>query len=208
MAFYRRLPHWHPEGATIFLTWRLFGSLPKTAIETRALTAGQRFVAQDRELDAAAYGPTWLKDGRVASCVVNTLQLAEEKWELCELHAWVVMSNHVHVLLGPKKPLADVTRSIKKISARQANLILSRTGQPFWQDESYDHWVRNGREFDRIVAYIEANPVRAGLVQEAAHWRWSSAWGRQVGNLPHKSETLGVGGIACNVEHRHIGKGI
>ena len=99
------------------------------------------------------------------------------------------MSNHVHVLLKPHKPLREVTRAIKSTSARQANVILSYTGQPFWQDESYDHWVRNGREFEQIVRYIERNPVRAGLVQEVEEWPWSSAsekfqnW--QVGDLPH-----------------------
>jgi len=71
-----------------------------------------------------------------------------------------------------------VTRAVKKTSARQANLILGRTGQTFWQDKSYDHWVRNAKEFDRIVGYIEGNPVRAGLVEQAEEWPWSSASNR------------------------------
>jgi hypothetical protein len=53
--------------------------------------------------------------------------------------------------------------------------MLVRTGSPFWQEESYDHCVRNDREFERIRAYIEENPVRAGLAGEAAEFRWSSA---------------------------------
>jgi REP element-mobilizing transposase RayT len=142
-------------------------------------------------MDRASSGPTWLKDPRIASCFVGTLLLAEKKWELCEVFAWVVMSNHVHVLLRPHKPLREVTRAIKKTSAREANLILGRSGTPFWQDESYDHWVRDGDEFNRIVRYIEWNPVRAGLVESVDLWPWSSASGKaqrgQVGNLPHGS---------------------
>ena len=120
----------------------------------------------------------WLKRPKVAACFVDTLLVAEKTWELCDLFAWVVMSNHVHVLLSPHGPLQDVTRAVKKTSARQANLILARTGRPFWQEESYDHWVRDGKEFDRIVGYIEWNPVRAGLVERAEDWPWSSAFPR------------------------------
>ena|ERR1700693_2534438 len=97
------------------------------------------------------------------------------------------MSNHVHALLKPHKPLREVTRAIKRTSARQANVILSSTGRPFWQDESYDHWVRDNREFQHIARYIERNPVRAGLVKSVEEWPWSSAskkfW--QVGDLLH-----------------------
>ena len=96
------------------------------------------------------------------------------------------MSNHVHLLIQPLKSLSEITRAVKKTSARRANLILGRSGLPFWQDESYDHWVRNGKQFDRIVQYIESNPVEAGLVDRAERWPWSSAFaGGQVGNLPH-----------------------
>jgi len=56
---------------------------------------------------------------------------------------------------------------------------LGLTGQPFWQIESFDHWARNQIEFQRIVSYIENNPVKAGLVLSPQDWRWSSAWERQ-----------------------------
>jgi putative transposase len=129
----------------------------------------------------------FLKNPRVAAAVTETLILAEGKWELFDLFAWVVMSNHVHVLLQPHKPLQEVTRAVKNTSARLANVILGRTGQPFWQPESYDHWVRNGKQFDRIVRYIESNPVKAGLVERAEMWPWSSAASKgQVGDLPYK----------------------
>jgi len=92
------------------------------------------------------------------------------------LHAWVVMSNHVHMLVTPRVAVSTLMQSLKRFTAREANLVLRRTGQVFWQDESYDHLVRDQAEFERIVSYIEMNPVRAGLVALAEEFRWSSAW--------------------------------
>jgi putative DNA methylase len=71
--------------------------------------------------------------------------------------------------------LSQITRSLKGSTAREANKLLDRTGQPFWQDESYDHWARDDDEFSRIIAYIENNPVKAGLVLKPEDWQWSSA---------------------------------
>ena len=45
----------------------------------------------------------------------------------------------------------------------------------FWQAESSDHWVRDDSERERIAGYIEMNPVRAGFVDSADMYRWSSA---------------------------------
>jgi hypothetical protein len=56
-------------------------------------------------------------------------------------------------------------------------------GNPFWQPESYDHVVRNDREFETIRQYIEENPVRAGLVRRGDEYRWSSA-GRATRGSP------------------------
>jgi putative DNA methylase len=67
--------------------------------------------------------------------------------------------------------------SLKSYSAHEANRVLARSG-PFWQHESYDHWVRDETELERIVEYIAANPVKAGLAKQAHEWRWSSAYDR------------------------------
>jgi len=82
----------------------------------------------------------------------------------------------VHLLVSPMVPLPRLTRSLKGITAKRANLILGLTGQPFWQEECYDHLVRNAEEFRRIADYIEENPVRAGLVSERIQYAWSSAF--------------------------------
>lgn len=134
-------------------------------------------MAMDRKLDQAATGPRWLQDERVAKCVADALTYGPQELGLYELRAWVLMINHVHILIYPKCDLSKITKSIKNFSARQANAILGRTGQPFWQDESYDHWVRNRTELEKIVRYIEANPVPVGLVNRVEEWRWSSAFG-------------------------------
>ena len=105
------------------------------------------------------------------------------------------MPNHVHLLLTPAIPLPQITKSLKGITAKRANLVLGLTGIPFWQEESYDHTVRDGGELERIRRYIETNPVRAGLVTEAGDYRWSSAgWPRVVGRNPCSAADPLVGG--------------
>ena len=92
-----------------------------------------------------------------------------------ELGAYAIMPNHVHLLIQPKVAPEHLLKSLKGASAREANRILGRTGEPFWQKESYDHWVRNRMEFQKIRAYIENNPVKAGLVRSPCDYPWSSA---------------------------------
>lgn len=171
----RELPHWDPEDAALFITWRLHSSVPALAPEWEVMPAGKRFVAEDRALDRLATGPHYLKHPAVAACVAKALHYGANQLDLYTLHAWVIMSNHVHILIDPRAPMARITRAIKTYSAREANVILDRTGQPFWHIESYDRWVRNSQEFEKIIRYIEGNPVAAGLVSNPEDWVWSSA---------------------------------
>jgi putative transposase len=100
------------------------------------------------------------------------------------------MSNHVHLLVLPREAPSRFLQTLKGYTAREANRLLERTGQPFWQSESFDHWVRDEKQGKRIKAYIENNPVKAGLVAEAKDYLWSSA--ERFGN---KAETtLGSSG--------------
>jgi putative transposase len=160
----------------LFLTWRLHGSLPRTVEMLEPKHSGRAFVAMDRKLDGAATGPRWLQDERVAQVVADALHYGEGQLGLYQLRAWVLMANHVHILIDPETRLARITKAIKNHTARLANVILGRTGLPFWQDESYDHWVRGPEELAKIVRYIETNPVAAGLVSRGEDWRWSSAF--------------------------------
>jgi REP element-mobilizing transposase RayT len=180
MEYYaRHLPHWNPGERTIFLTWRLYGSLPEDVMERlrrlRGRSPGKNFVMADRALDKAGAGPVWLNEPQIARCVVAALYRGERQLHQYGLRAFAVMPNHVHVLLDPRIPLARITNGLKGVTAREANAILGRTGIHFWQDESFDHWIRNGQELERVRLYIEANPVAAGLVESPEDWPWSSA---------------------------------
>src|SRR5205814_593617 len=106
-----------------------------------------------------------------------------------EVHAFVVMPNHVHLLVTPLADVSRIMQSLKRFTARECNRILGATGSPFWQNESYDRLVRDDAEFQGIVRYIEVNPVKAGLAAVPEEFRWSSAWPianrPQVTNLPY-----------------------
>ena len=186
MTYYERnLPHWHPEGATFFVTWRLFGSLPvqkrtarngcATGNQPQAETPGERFVRLDRALDRTAIGPHWLRIPNIADRVTELILKGEKELGYFSLHAFVVMPNHVHLLMRPKIELRRIMNGIKGSTANAANKILGRTGKPFWQDESFDHWVRTEKEFGNIFRYIERNPVSVGLARRPEDWVWSSA---------------------------------
>lgn len=130
----------------------------------------------DRYLDQARCGPTWLLKEEIAQLVLDSLHYAERSLQFYDLHAWVIMSNHIHLRVSPKAPPARFLQSVKGYTAREANRLLRRTGQPFWQSESFDHWIRDEAESKRVQSYIEQNPVRAGLVNRPELYRWSSAY--------------------------------
>jgi putative transposase len=113
----------------------------------------------DRALDTARSGPMFLRQNEIASLVAASLDRGEELNHY-QLASFVIMANHVHALLLPKVQASHLMKSLKGCTAREANRLLGRTGIPFWQKESYDHAVRNEAEWNRIVRYIENNPVK------------------------------------------------
>jgi len=166
MTFYRRnLPHWHPDGKTIFITWRLYGSLPASVLRKNSAkeqeAAGARFVRLDRSLDAAKSGPLWLSVPEFAAYAEYPILRGAELGRY-RLRAYVVMPNHVHVLLDPHIPLAKISGVIKGVASRDINARLGRSGKPLWQDESFDHWIRGSAECERIREYIDGNPGLRG----------------------------------------------
>jgi REP element-mobilizing transposase RayT len=185
MSFYRRrLPHLDQIEQAAFVTWRLYGSLPPNrAFPLDTITSGQAFAVMDRLLDETRAGPFDLRQQALADMVVEAIYHNASVLAHYELHAFVVMPNHVHILVTPKVELCKLTKSLKGITAKRANEMMAMTGIPFWQEESYDHLVRNQREFEKIRHYIEENPVRAGLVADAEQYRWSSA-GWATGGSP------------------------
>ena len=176
--FWRRyLPHFTPEGQPVFVTWRLAGSIPvpPAALLKNDPNPGKAFADFDRKLDTSQFGPRWLGDTRVASMFVSALKYGESTRRVYDLAAWVVMPNHVHIVIQPREPLPEIMRWLKIATASRANRIIGISNGPFWQREYYDHWIRSEKELASVVAYIERNPVSAGLVALPEKWPWSSA---------------------------------
>ena len=197
----RNLPHLQPPGATLFITFRLAGSIPVNVqqqfhAETAALKAalsniadpderrefaseGQRrlFGKWDSVLNVAQFGSTWLRDPQVAKLVADSLHYRDT--QVYTLLTFCIMPNHVHVIFTPLPEsektyyaVAKIMQSLKGYTAYEANRILGRQGA-FWQHESYDHVVRSAAEGQRILNYVLNNPVKAGLAQDWSEWPWS-----------------------------------
>ena len=157
----RRLPHWDTVYQPLFVTFRLHGSLPAHRVFPPVSLghSGKAFVAMDRLLDRGTTGPLHLCRPDVAELVVTALHDGERKFHRYELHAYVVMPNHVHLLVTPNVVATRWLGPLKGYTAHRANDLLGRHGHPFWQDESYDHLVRSETQFDRIRFYIEEPPA-------------------------------------------------
>jgi REP element-mobilizing transposase RayT len=102
----------------------------------------------------------------------------KENRQKLDLHAAVVMPDHVHLIYSPLRredgwsySLPEIMKAIKGRSARYINLALKRTG-PVWQEEFFDHVLRsNDRLVDR-VEYVCENPVRAWIAKVQAEYPW------------------------------------
>ena len=177
MPFYRRrLPHWDVVGEPLFVTFRLHGSLPANRFfPPENVTSGEAFAALDNLLDRATSGPLFLAQPEIAAMVQAAIHAGDHRFHRYALHAFVIMPNHVHMLVTPAVPSPEWLGRLKSFTATMANKILRRQG-PFWQHESYDRLVRDAAEFRRIARYIESNPVKAGLAAEACAFPWSSAF--------------------------------
>jgi putative transposase len=150
----RRLPHWDTVEQPLFVTFRLHGTLPAHRVfpPTGLALSGKAFVAMDRLLDRSPSGPLHLCRWEIAEFVIEALQDGQHKFQRFQLHAFVVMPNHVHLLITPKVVASRWLAPLKGFTAYRANQLLGTHGQAFWQDESYDHLVRSPAEFDRIRA--------------------------------------------------------
>ncbi len=184
----RRLPHYYSIGEPLFLTWCLAGAIPEHRRFPAATTSGQAFVAMDRLLDTTRTGPHYLHIPEIASMVVEAIHFHAENLKRYDLHRYVVMSNHVHLLMTPRMDVSKLMQSLKRFTAKEGNRMLDLTGHPFWQDESYDRLVRDATEFGRIARYIEMNPVHAGLALAPEDFRWSG--GGPIDNRPQVANRL------------------
>ena len=132
----------------------------------------RQFKAWDDFLDSNLNEPHWLKQDAIAELNMNSIKFYDGKYY--QLLACTILSNHIHLLFNllPEAPdLGKVMQGLKRYTALHSNRLLGRAGQ-FWAEESYDHIVRDG-EFERILAYLVNNPVKAGLVNKWEDWKWT-----------------------------------
>jgi putative transposase len=120
----------------------------------------------------------FISDG-FAQTVVNTIIFGRtESWYY--LLAYVVMPNHLHLLIAPKnRKVPSIMMSIKGYTSRKINIIANRSGK-IWQDGYIDFPMDNRRAAIEKINYIEQNPVRAGLVKDIVEYPYSSAFNHDI----------------------------
>ncbi len=190
------LPHWRKAGAIYNVMFRLGDSLSQEQLKEilwereeimqNAKRTGRSFTEFEmRRLNYLhspkveeylhnGHGHCWLRRDDIATIVANSLTHFEG--EQYELYAWCIMPNHVHVVIEPYDgfDLSEIIHSWKSFSAKEANILLKRTG-PFWRTEYYDHIIRNQSEFTHCMEYTWMNPDKAGLREWKWRWRFDDA---------------------------------
>jgi predicted solute-binding protein/REP element-mobilizing transposase RayT len=177
----RNLPPWEQEGATYFVTFRLADAVPvqlarqwREELETwrkfhpepwddaMATEYRKRFLRPREDWLDQGHGSCLLRDPRAAEIVAQALQFFQG--QRYHLDGFVVMPNHVHVLVQPLAGfhLGEIVRSWKSYTARQINKAFSRSGT-VWMQESFDRIVRDWAALVRCRAYIARNPEKARL---------------------------------------------
>jgi REP element-mobilizing transposase RayT len=175
------LPHFDMPGLHQFITFRLADAIPLAqfaAIHAAAKAGSQQF---HNELDTAldsCHGKCWLKDERIATLMQDAL-LHFDGQCYALLH-WVVMPNHIHVVIRiePGWSLSSIIHSWKSFTGREANKLLGLSGE-FWQPDYFDRVIRDEEHYYATAAYIENNPVKAGLCNLPEEWPYSSAFARR-----------------------------
>ncbi|HWN96156.1 MAG TPA: transposase, partial [Methylomirabilota bacterium] len=177
----RCLPHWTQEGATYFVTFRLGDALPQerqrdllrerdewlrkhSADLSPERQREMKMFFRDRldaELDQGV-GACVLKDVSASALVEGALFHFDG--QRYALGSYVIMPNHVHLLVRPlmEHTLSKILHSWKSFTAHEINKLTGSQGA-LWEDESFDHIVRDEHELERYAKYIRENPTNAGL---------------------------------------------
>ncbi|MFO1440284.1 MAG: transposase [Verrucomicrobiaceae bacterium] len=198
-AYDRHLPHWRMPGRCYFTTFRLRDSLPAEVVEEmkEQVRSWQKRLAESARVHAGKLPPeewaAWqdfqhaqmrklemiLDEGR-GECLLRHPEhrralidaLHHFEGNRCEMLAYAIMPNHVHVLCRPlgEHSLERLNRSWKRHSADRIHRSLGRSGS-LWQEESFDRLIRDADHYGRVVRYIAKNPILAHLQPaEAAVW--------------------------------------
>ena len=171
------LAHYDAPNVTQIATFMLADSFP---VERRAewepvleekdesLRRGKLEAWLDRGM-----GECWLRQLRVAALVEEKLRQFDDVQY--HLQAWVLMPNHVHIVVDVRDtPLSQLVKRWKGATARGANLVLGRRGA-FWQEDYFDTKIRDAAHLAQAIRYVEQNPTKAELVRDPREWPWSSA---------------------------------
>jgi putative transposase len=181
------LPHHDVPHVTQFVTFMLDDSFPvERQAEWKSVLEEADKSLRRRKLEAwldRGVGECWLRNPAVAKLVEEKLR--EGEGTLYGLQSWVIMPNHVHLVVNVLEiPLSQLVKGWKGASGRAANHFLGRSG-PFWQADYYDTKIRDAAHLARAIRYVEQNPSKAKLVRDFREWRWSSARLRdRYGRLP------------------------
>jgi putative DNA methylase len=171
------LPHFDIPGVIQMLNYRLDDAMPVSRRHEWAalLEIGDELKRRAKIEDYLdhGFGNCELHDPKIASIVEqNWLHFDGQDYRML---AWVVMPNHVHLLVEIwQKPMTELLQNWKGYAARRINRLVGRHGK-LWQDEYWDRYIRDEAHYRKVVHYIESNPVKAGLVKSPEQWPFSSA---------------------------------
>lgn len=177
----RTLPHWNQDGGTYFVTFRQADSISK-ATETRWRDKRINWLNQNpkpwNNETAERYRMTFtenmetLLDRGFGSCMLGNPELRAIVYEALlfflddryYLDSFVIMPNHVHVLVSPIFPhkLSEILQCWKSFTSHQI-CKAAKIRSPFWLNESWDHLVRREGKLVQYRKYIIENPQKAGL---------------------------------------------
>ena len=171
------LPHYDVAHKYQMITYRLADSLPG-ARASRPQSRTQERKETERLLDKG-YGSCVLKNPTCAQIVVDAWKFFDGQYY--DLISYVVMPNHVHVLINTYEShgLSDVIHSWKSFTAHEIKKYLrDNAGETpalpaIWQEEYWDRFIRDEKHFASAIDYILENPVKAGLVKQGQDWPWS-----------------------------------
>ena len=212
-----RLPHFEVEEVPQHICFRLADSLPQSLLqewddELRQLPETEQQNKKRQRIEAAldhGHGACWLSHPDIAALVRDALRYFDGA--SYHLHGWIIMPNHVHVLVSLLNghSLSGVVHSWKSYTATRANKLLRRKGT-FWHADYFDRFTRNEDHFATTLDYIHWNPVKAGLCTEPGAWEWSShnTWNppRREGILPsQEGETPSLPGNDLSLRDGGIG---
>ena len=157
---HKNLPHINIKNSYQFITFRTYDSLDDYLAKLYTLETDNKTKQYqiDNYLDNANVGAYLFGEN------INIVKdvLFEKNQDYYELEAFVIMPNHIHILL---KQIADLVKIIKYIKGKSAVLLnkkLNRDGK-FWARDYFDKAIRDEKHFEVVYKYIANNPHRANL---------------------------------------------